>query len=419
MYKNNSRDSSKLKDCSPLKLSCDLSGKYHAVGGIFLYKPLAIITTTMKENKIHLLLMLIITTLFVSCNNEEENPSVDCTHNDFFCEYSSRSFNMGFSTWAYAPRVESVDSTYQFITNNSDIYSEQIDFKIPWNAWINGLPLPIEYINDIAARTSRKIPNTKLTVSVSLLNNSRDELAFDFDGTIPNYTALNDVQIEDAYFQHLKYITNQMNPDYLVIAMEVNELLKNAPEKWDSYKLLMVNIRIRIKQEFPSLSISESVTLHNFHQPDVPNSQAYIDEIANYANSMDFVTISFYPFFKGLKTKDDFQEAFDFLHEKINKPIAFAETSHLSEDLTVASFNLFIPGNQSEQNEYLESLLINAQENNYRYIIWWAHRDYNELWESFPEEDKDLGKLWISTGIINEEGTEKEGYFTWKLVFNK
>lgn len=32
MYKNNSRDSSEFKCCSPLQLSCNLTGKCHAVG---------------------------------------------------------------------------------------------------------------------------------------------------------------------------------------------------------------------------------------------------------------------------------------------------------------------------------------------------------------------------------------------------
>jgi predicted aconitase len=32
MYKKNSRDSSKSKGCSPLQLSCNLTGKCHAVG---------------------------------------------------------------------------------------------------------------------------------------------------------------------------------------------------------------------------------------------------------------------------------------------------------------------------------------------------------------------------------------------------
>ena len=32
MYKNNSRDSRKIKVCSPLQLFCNLSGNCHAIG---------------------------------------------------------------------------------------------------------------------------------------------------------------------------------------------------------------------------------------------------------------------------------------------------------------------------------------------------------------------------------------------------
>ena len=373
----------------------------------------------MKKYKKLLFLSIASILLFLSCNKDGENPITDSTICDFFCEHDSRVFQMGFSSWPYAATELSVSDTYQFIDDHADIYSEHIDSQIPWDAWILDSALPVEFTNDITARASRVIPDSKLTVSVSLLNSSRDELASDFNGTIPTYTKLNDPHIEDAYFKHLRYIANQLNPDYLVIAIEVNELLKNAPDKWDAYKLLMANIRTRIKQEFPSLNVSESITLHNFYQPDVQDPVAFIDEVAAYVNTLDFVMISFYPFFKGLKTKADFQEAFDFLHEHVNKTIAFAETGHLSEDLRVDSFDLFISGNQSEQNDYLESLITNAQNHNYEYIIWWTHRDYNELWETFPDEVKDLGKLWISTGIINEDGAEKEAFATWEIVYNK
>lgn len=124
-------------------------------------------------------------------------------------------------------------------------------------------------------------------------------------------------------------------------------------------------------------------------------------------------------YFKGLHTSKEFQLAFDFLHERITKPIVFAETSHLSEDLIVESYNLAISGNQCEQNTFLQTLLTNAQNHNYKYIIWWAHRDYNELWVTFPDDVKDIGKLWLSTGIINEDGAEKDAFATWKTILNK
>lgn len=351
-----------------------------------------------------------------ACNKEDEDR--DCTLQDFFCEYDTRVFQMGFSTWAYAPTTASVEGTYAFIGENADIYSEHIDSRIPWDAWINDRPLPAEFTNEIAGRAARRIQSATLTVSVSLLNSSRDELAPGMDGSTPAYDRINDPHIEDAYFKHLVYIAEQLNPDYLILAIEVNELLKNSPEKWEDYKSLMANIRTRIRQEFPALEISESITLHNFYRPDVPDPAAFAQEIADYANDLDFVAVSFYPFFKGLNSHAGFEEAFGFLHEKINKSFAIAETGHLSEDLTVESFDLFIPGSEPEQKAYLEVLLTHAQEENYRYIIWWTHRDYDALWETFPDDVKDLGKLWISNGLLNEDGVEKEGMETWKQLFD-
>lgn len=372
----------------------------------------------MKFKDIRILIVAISLIIFASCE-KEDGPTKDCINEAFFSEYGSRNFEMGFSTWAYAPTLESVDASYEFIGQNSDVYSEHIDSNIPWNAWMNDSPLPEEFTAEIANRATRKLPNAKLTVSVSFLNISRDDIAPDFDGTIPNYNALNDQEIEDAYFKHLQYITNQLQPDYLLVGIEGNELLINSPEKWEAYKSLMTTVRARIGQEYPALELSESITLHNLYKPEVTDEAAYIDEVVNYANTMDFVSISFYPYFQGLNSSEGFQQAFDFLHEQFDKPIAFAETSHLSEDLTVESYDLFIAGNHCEQNAYLESLLTNAQQQDYIYIIWWAHRDYNELWNTFPEDVKDLGKLWISTGIVNEDGAMKKAYSTWEMALNK
>lgn len=326
---------------------------------------------------------------------------------------------MGFSSWPYAATAEAVDDTYRFISENADVYSEHIDANIPWNAWINELPLPEGFINDIEGRKSRKIDGKKLAVSVSLLNIPRNELAFDIDGTVPHYGAMDDKHIEDAYVNHLHYIIDQLEPDYLIAAIEVNELLLHSTEKWGAYKTLMSNVRSRVKAAFPDLPISESITLHTLYKPDMPNPQAFSNEIISYVNTLEFAAISFYPYFKMLRTESEFQEAFDFLHHHIEKPIAFSETSHISNDLHVASINLTIPGTPCEQNTYLESLLKNAREQNYLYLIWWAHRDYDELWKTFPDDVKELGRLWLNTGIINEDGVEKEGFSTWKIVLNK
>ena len=63
---------------------------------------------------------------------------------------------MGFSTWSYGPDQEDIDATYDFIANYANIYSEQIDDKISWQAWINGTDLPASFVADIESIASKK-----------------------------------------------------------------------------------------------------------------------------------------------------------------------------------------------------------------------------------------------------------------------
>ncbi|MCW9714554.1 glycosyl hydrolase 53 family protein [Aliifodinibius salicampi] len=327
---------------------------------------------------------------------------------------------MGFSTWSYGPDQSDVDDTYQFISQNADIYSEQIDEYIPWSAWINNSSLPSEFEDIVQSKVAKKLPNQKLLLSVSLLNTDRSDLLSDYDGTIPSYNSLNDQKIEEAYFKHLDYLISELEPDYLVVAMEVNELLIKSESKWNEYKILMDNIRGRLKSAYPTLPLSESMTLHNWFNPEVPDPSAFISEISSYINqNLDYAAISFYPFFKGLRTKSDFQQPFDFLHNQTTQSIAFVETTHLAEDLTVEAFDVNIPSNACEQKDYLEELLNNAYNKNYEFVIWWAHRDYDELWATFPDEVKDIGKLWRDTGLLDEDGNQRPAYKTWKSVLNR
>jgi len=321
---------------------------------------------------------------------------------------------MGFTTWSFGPTIEAVDETYAFIEDHADIYTEHIDQHIPWNAWINNLSLPAEFTNEIDGRVNRRLHNQELLLSVSLLNSNRDELAEDFDGSIPAYNNLNDPTIENAYFKHIDYLVSQFSPDYLVIAIEVNEFYLRAVNKWASYKALIENVTARVKQRYPNLAISESISLHNWYDPDSADLTDYQVAITNHINEMDFVAISFYPFFKNLRSQDDFQKAFDFLHSRTNKPIAIVETCHLAENLIVPNLGISIDGNNIEQNRYLETLFENAFQQRYKFVIWWAHRDYDALWETFPEELKDLGQLWRDTGLLDEDGVHRLSKTTWE-----
>lgn len=365
---------------------------------------------------------LLISCLFItSCSKDSPEPEVlnECFDENFFSEVDQRNFEMGFSTWSYGPDMGDINTTYSFINENADIYSEQVDDVIPWNSWINDLPLPDQFITKIQDKVSRKIPNHQLLLSVSLLNTGRDNLIEGFDGKVPEHNAINDEIIQSAYLKHLKYVIDKMAPDYLILAMEGNDLYLKDVNKWLEYKLLMEEIRAEIRNTYPSIQISESITLHNWYNPDVNNPEAYIVEIASYISNFDFASISFYPFFKGQNSKTQYQEALDFLHDHITIPIAVVETAHLAEDLIVPSINLSLSGSECQQNDYLEVLLENAQKEDYEFVIWWTHRDYDKLWNTFPDELKEIGSLWRDTGLLDEDGKERAAMETWKAAFSK
>ncbi len=370
----------------------------------------------MKAKTIYLLFLL--TALFYACEKEGNDPApYSPSSNSVLDEIENRNFKMGFTSWPYAATLGAQDSTYAFLQAEGDIYAEHIDDKIPWSAWINNTALPAAFTNNILGRKNRKIVENKLLVSVSLLNNLRSDLAEDFDGLVPNYDSINQSSIEDAYVRHINYIVGELQPDYLLLAIEANELLINSPSLWEGYKKLITKVRSRIKTAHPNVQLSESVTLHNWYNPNALNS-SLVSEIQAYVNqNQDFVAISYYPFFQQLDNVDDFQKAFDFLHGQTSKPLAFAETTQIAEDLVVSNLNLNILANQALQKDYLETLLLNAYRENYLFTIWWCHRDYDALWQTFPASIKDLGQLWRDSGLLDEDGKERPALSSWRKVY--
>ncbi len=357
--------------------------------------------------------------LFIGCTKDVPEVLKPCPDNPDLESISSRHFQMGFTSWPFGPAVNDVTATYDFIHSHGDIYAEHIDDHIPWSAWMNDTKLPDAFTENIAFRLSQKPADQPLLLSVSILNTSRDDLAADFDGNTPHYAHINNRNIENAYVKHLEYLIQQFQPDYLVLGLEINDFWINAHAKWANFKALMLNIQFRIKQTYPDLMVSQSVTLHNWYEPGFFGAQDYMEEITEFVNELDFVAISFYPFLKDLHQEDDFQQALDFVHARVRKPIAFVETAHNAADISLPSLNLFIQGTPCEQKAYLETLFLNANKQDYAFIIWWAHRDYDALISSFPPELMDLGKIWRDTGLMDENGNARPAFEVWEKTLER
>jgi hypothetical protein len=359
--------------------------------------------------------------LLINCKDNPVDPEpLVCAEAEAITDISERNFGMGFTSWIYAPEIEAKNNTYEFLEEHGDIYAEHLDDKIPWNAWINDTELPTAFLDDINDRVNRRIDSNELLLSVSLLNSLRTELIFDYDGSVPSYERLDDPDIRDAYVAHLRYLIDRFEPDYLVAAIEVNELYINIGEQaWQEYKSLMSAVRDSISQSHPDLPYSESVTLHNWITAEVDNESAYQQEIQHYVNQLDYASISYYPLFNNYHTIEEFSEAFDFLHSQVSIPISFVETTHLANDLVLESLDVTITSDECEQSQYLQVLAGYASQEDYEFIIWWAHRDFDALWETFPDEVKELGKIWRDTGLLDEDGNERPAYDQWEYLIDQ
>ena len=358
----------------------------------------------------YVLISIILLFVLTACDEPAQIQPESCP-SDFSFDVQ-RNFLMGFSTWPFGPDVQDIKDTYSFIAEHSDIYAEQIDDKIPWTSLIQTNQLPDKFASDL----SNKIRlDTNRLLSTTPLNSGRDTIAEELDGSQPAY-ALNSDEIKQAYTQWVRILINEFNPDYLIIGMEINELYINSPELWPQYVELISFTKTVLSEEYPNLPISESMTIHNLlsNRDNTP----YISAMKEHATNIDYFSASYYPFFVGHTTKVDYQSAFDFVHNFTSLPIAFSETTHIAQNLNVPLLLLNIKSDQCQQNEFLEVLFENAQKQNYEYVIFWTHKDYDELWETFPIMVKDLGKIWRDTGLIDENNVKRESYYTWMKVYS-
>ena len=344
---------------------------------------------------------------------------IGCTKNNQEKKDIQRSFYMGFSTMSYEMSTIAVESTYDFISTYSDIYSEQIEDPIPWENLISNDSIPHSIKQDWYKRAAKKTSSQKLLLSVGLLNVGRTDLQISPEGNTPSYNKMYDSDIINAYTHYVSKLITIFNPDYVVLAMEVNDLLINAPEKWEEYKILISGIRENIQKSFPNLPLSESVSLHNWVTHYKQNEHEVVEEIANYVNKNDFISISFYPFFKYMNTTSEFSEAFTFLQKKSKKPIAIVETNYITETLELPSYNITIPANETEQYLYLKTLLNTAQKDNYLCVIWWAHRDYDNMMSYYPYDLQELASIWLRSGLLTKDGKKREVFYLWEKWLKK
>jgi len=324
----------------------------------------------------------------------------------------------GFTTWVHELTEQAREDTYAFLAENGEVYNEHIDDEVPWAAALGLQPWPADFEAELEGRVSRRIEGLELLVSITPLDSGRAGPAPPWPGTVMP-KRLEDLDFRDpawvdAYAAYALHIIDRFEPDRLVFAIESDELARNTPAMWPAYAAFADAVRARIKAAHPDLPIAESVTWHNIVNDGLDSLAS--QRALGRAEASDFTAVSFYPMFNGLSSRQEFRQTLRTLHDWAPEPVAFVETCHPAEDIVVEEFDFELASSEAIQARYLSALLVSARRNNDLFVVWWAHRDFDSLLETFPPEVRPLGRFWRDCGILSEKGSRRRGYTMWRIL---
>ena len=379
------------------------------------------------KNNLKILISIIFILLVFSCiysvnddNNDDNNKN---HHNNNFIQY--RSFYMGFTPWPYEATVEAVDWVYDKITSEGDIISHHMEQGVPWPEAYAGDPFPQSFIDEIQSRLLRKVAGQKVLLQISPLNGERNGMALYRSNTKENddlpvgWIGLNldDAKVKTAFLNYAIRMIEYFNPDYVIIGVESNLLIRNNPGIWNNYIELQKYVYIELKKLYPLLELSVSVDCVSYFPEWTNNTnlQAQLDGLNDLNPYIDFLSFSVHPFMSALLADNFPVDYFQRLFSITSKPVAISESSYPAQywqTMTAPILNFY--GTQEKQNNFLSLMLYEAQCYKSKFVIWFSIRDYDALWNDFPLKVQEQAIVWRDTGLYDEAGNIRLSLLTWQ-----
>ncbi len=366
-----------------------------------------------------MIFLLLSVTCFFSCDFEKSGSSEK--------DQKSRPFLMGFTPWPYDATIEAVDWSYEKINENGDIISHHMEEGVPWQESFSGSDFPAELISEIESRTIRYIDGKKVLLSVSPLNMARDGMALNRGSSesmpLPapwNTYALNSIEVKTSFLNYSKRMIEYFDPDFLIIGVEVNLLIRNTPSLWQQYLELHRYVYTELKKFYPSLQIGVSVVCTAYF-PEWSSEDNIDDQLSGLEDldsSIDFLAFSVHPFMSALTAEsfpDDYMQR---LFALTDKPVAISESSYPAQSWqTINAPIIDFNGTPEKQKNFVSLMLEQSAESNALFVIWFSIRDFDALWNGLLNQDA-LSLIWRDTGLYDEQGDGRLALDTWTDWFD-
>ncbi len=339
-----------------------------------------------------------------------------------------RSYRLGFTPFPYDLTMEAVNFVYDHLAEDADLVLHHFDNGIPWQEALEDAPFPDALMEDWRARKAFTPENTPILLSVTPISITRDSLALyraeQEDMPLPppwDGYRFNHPDVKEAFYNYVRRAIDFFDPAYVVMGIEANLLLTNAPQLWEDYVELHQETYTRLKADYPDLPLMVSVVGTAYFEAYSPEydeaaqRQAWQEQLYDYT---DYFAVSWYPYMSALMTNDVPETVYDELFALAgDKPIAIAESGFPAEDLVLAGLGITMPSSVEQQASYMADLLAQADEHEFVFLVNFVLRDYDALFQYI--EDNDLNRIWRDTGLYDETGQARPALALWKEALSR
>ncbi|MGW9687190.1 hypothetical protein [Flagellimonas sp. 2504JD1-5] len=362
----------------------------------------------------HIILLIL---MVFSCSKDKENDQEAE-------EPNARSFFMGFTAFPYDYSLNALNETYQNVIADGDIFLSHLDFGVPWDETMNDLPFPMEVQNTINVAKNSKSPSTKIVLTTTPTDQSRNNLAkyWNDDGShqpLPSFwdgKSFDDPIVVSTFIKYCKRLIDEVNPDYFGYGIETNATFRKDDAEFAQFLSLTEAVYTALKTDYPNLPIFLSLQDQAF---DTPKTELMEISEMLVANS-DYVAMSTYPFlyYENL-TRDANPDLFadnwleDFRNLDVSKPFAVSETGFSADDLIIENLGVNAKSTEDWQRTYVEKLMNHLNDLNAEFAIWFVYRDYDLLYQNTPSPP-DILKVWRDNGLLDGNGAQRPAYELWK-----
>jgi hypothetical protein len=327
---------------------------------------------------------------------------------------------MGFTRWPPEATLEGIARMDAFLAAHGDMTALHFDGGVPWLEALTDSPFRDGLMNSWKSTLEAIPANHTLLVSITPLDMTRSKLAL-YWGDSDNMPLpkpwdtypLDYANVKTAYLNYARRVIEYFQPDYFAIGIEVNVAQVNAPETWSAYKNLHKFIYESLKADYPDLPIFATFTVSHMSGLDGGDQTIQNAEIESLLPYLDLIGLSAYPYgwmYESGKA-DPIPEDFFAAALAFGKPLAVTESGAPSYDFSAFGKNYEFT--EEYQTRWVDFLLRQAGEHQFKFVVGFTGIDYDKLLEVFPKDARELGSIWVYTGLERSDGCAKRALLVW------